>query len=238
MQHIPDLSGPRRTATLRVVLSGGGETAVAPRSLASLAAEDRAHLTRSSPPAAAPIGRLGRGGHVCALGCARAFASRDGSAGAAYAAEDDAGPMPRTRASPAADWRAVQHRGTNLADSQFITPPIVGPRSVTVAIGTEGAGPRLARAIKRDLEEPCPRASASSPGSGKAFRGAADRAAHGPRAPRFWAGLLFPTRPPGPGRREDACALPGPPCSRPMPARRKAAGRGAFRRRPGASESC
>ena len=37
--------------------------------------------------------------------------------------------------------------------TKFITPAIVDRDPVTVAIGTEGAAPVLARAIKADLEE-------------------------------------------------------------------------------------
>ena len=41
----------------------------------------------------------------------------------------------------------------NLNDSDFITPAIVDRSPVTVAIGTEGAAPVLARKIKQNLEE-------------------------------------------------------------------------------------
>ncbi|MEL7216013.1 MAG: bifunctional precorrin-2 dehydrogenase/sirohydrochlorin ferrochelatase, partial [Pseudomonadota bacterium] len=44
----------------------------------------------------------------------------------------------------------------NLADSQFITPAIVDRDPVTVAIGTEGAAPVVARDIKRRVEEMLP----------------------------------------------------------------------------------
>ena len=44
----------------------------------------------------------------------------------------------------------------NLEDSQFITPAIVDRDPVTIAIGTEGAAPVLARAIKTDLENILP----------------------------------------------------------------------------------
>jgi uroporphyrin-III C-methyltransferase/precorrin-2 dehydrogenase/sirohydrochlorin ferrochelatase len=44
----------------------------------------------------------------------------------------------------------------NLALSQFITPAIVDRDPVTVAIGTEGAAPVLARRIKADVEERLP----------------------------------------------------------------------------------
>ena len=46
----------------------------------------------------------------------------------------------------------------NLEDSAFITPAIVDRDPVCVAIGTEGAAPVLARAIKRDLEKSWPAA--------------------------------------------------------------------------------
>jgi len=41
----------------------------------------------------------------------------------------------------------------DLAASRFLTPAIVNRTPVTVAIGTEGAAPVLARALKADLEE-------------------------------------------------------------------------------------
>jgi len=44
----------------------------------------------------------------------------------------------------------------NLTLSQFITPAIVDRDPVTVAIGTEGAAPVLARRIKADIEERLP----------------------------------------------------------------------------------
>ncbi len=44
----------------------------------------------------------------------------------------------------------------NLALSQFITPAIVDRDPVTVAIGTEGTAPVLARRIKADVEEALP----------------------------------------------------------------------------------
>ena len=44
----------------------------------------------------------------------------------------------------------------NLKASMFITPAIVDRDPVTVAIGTEGAAPVLARHIKRRLKMHCP----------------------------------------------------------------------------------
>ena len=58
----------------------------------------------------------------------------------------------------------------NLADSQFITPAIVDRDPVTVAIGTEGAAPFLARAIKADIEAQLPTNLGILTRIGKAFR--------------------------------------------------------------------
>ena len=65
----------------------------------------------------------------------------------------------RTRARGARPRRgALVNIVDNLEDSQFITPAIVDRDPVTVAIGTEGAAPVLARRIKADLEERLPAA--------------------------------------------------------------------------------
>ena len=58
----------------------------------------------------------------------------------------------------------------NLNDSQFITPAIVDRDPVTIAIGTEGAAPVLARAIKSDLEKTLPTHLGILAKIGKAFR--------------------------------------------------------------------
>ncbi len=53
----------------------------------------------------------------------------------------------------------------NLEDSDFITPAIVDRDPVTVAIGTEGAAPVLARKIKAEIEALLPATLGGSPGS-------------------------------------------------------------------------
>lgn len=75
----------------------------------------------------------------------------------------------------------------NLQDSQFITPAIVDRDPVTVAIGTEGAAPVLARAIKRDLEERLPADLGPLARIGKAFRKMADALPMGRKRRDFWA---------------------------------------------------
>ena len=74
----------------------------------------------------------------------------------------------------------------NLESSQFITPAIVDRDPVTVAIGTEGAAPVLARRIKSELEELLPASTGALARLARSFR---DRAAmiESPRLRRkFW----------------------------------------------------
>ncbi len=75
----------------------------------------------------------------------------------------------------------------NLDDSVFITPAIVDRDPVTVAIGTEGAAPVLARAIKRDLEAALPPKLGLLARIGKAFRPVAEKLPTGRARRDFWA---------------------------------------------------
>lgn len=79
----------------------------------------------------------------------------------------------------------------NLEASDFITPAIVDRAPVTVAIGTEGAAPVLARAIKADLEARLPVALGPLARAGKAFRARAEILPQGLRRREFWAEYYF-----------------------------------------------
>ena len=72
-----------------------------------------------------------------------------------YAANEDA-QEDRRVAKLAHEAGALVNIVDNLQDSQFITPAIADCDPVTVAIGTEGAAPVLARALKADLEHRLP----------------------------------------------------------------------------------
>ena len=103
-------------------------------------------------------------------------------------------------ATPAADARAAaigRAAGAlvnivdNLEDSDFITPAIVDRDPVTVAIGTEGAAPVLARKIKAEVEAMLPatlglldpdRAGVPARGSRRSTRG---------RGAAFWTRFYF-----------------------------------------------
>lgn len=83
----------------------------------------------------------------------------------------------------------------NLEASQFITPAIVHRSPVTVAIGTEGAAPVLARAIKADLESRLPQALGPLARAGKLFRPHAEALPQGRARRDFWAEYYFETGP-------------------------------------------
>ena len=79
----------------------------------------------------------------------------------------------------------------NLNDSQFITPAIVDRDPVTIAIGTEGAAPVLARAIKSDLEKTLPTHLGILAKIGKAFRENVNILPMGRIRRDFWTEFYF-----------------------------------------------
>ncbi|MEM9269664.1 MAG: siroheme synthase CysG, partial [Pseudomonadota bacterium] len=79
----------------------------------------------------------------------------------------------------------------NLEDSAFITPAIVDRDPVTVAIGTEGAAPVLARRIKADLEERLPTSLGALARIGQAFRPIAAKLPGGRARRDFWSRFYF-----------------------------------------------
>lgn len=83
----------------------------------------------------------------------------------------------------------------NLEGSDFITPAIVDRAPVTIAIGTEGAAPVLARALKTDLEERLPATLGTLARAGKLFRHTAEALPQGRARRDFWADYYFDTGP-------------------------------------------
>ncbi len=183
MQHFPIYLN---TAGHRVVLAGGGETALAKL---RLLLKTQAHLTVFAPDPAPEIRTWAQSGKLRLV--ARAFEPGDAlCARLVYAATED----PREDARIAQLARAegaLCNLVDNLADSDFITPAIVDRAPVTVAIGTEGAAPVLARAIKRDLEAKLSPALGTLAAIGKAFRGAAEALPMGRKRRDFWANYYF-----------------------------------------------
>ncbi|WP_209426157.1 siroheme synthase CysG [Pararhodobacter sp. SW119] len=83
----------------------------------------------------------------------------------------------------------------DLEASDFITPALVDRDPVTVAIGTEGTAPVLARAIKAEMEERLPQHLGTLAGAARGFRGAAEALPPGRARRDFWTDFHFRTGP-------------------------------------------
>ena len=150
MQHFPVFLS---VAGRRIVLSGGGEAALAKLRLLM---KTEAHLTVFAPDPAPQIVQWASEGRLTLH--RRAMEPGDALCAVAfYGATEDAAEDQRAAAIARADG-ALVNIVDDLENSAFITPAIVDRDPVTVAIGTEGAAPVLARAIKADLEARLPRA--------------------------------------------------------------------------------
>lgn len=179
MRHFPvfrDLRGRR------VVVSGAGETAVAKlRLLLKTEATVVVYGIEAHPQILrwAAESRLVHVDRAVAPGdalCAALF----------YGANDDAAEDARAaRIGHMAG--ALVNIVDNLDDSDFITPALVDRDPVTVAIGTEGAAPVLARRIKAETEERLAPALGTLARIGQGFREAANALPHGRIRRRFWS---------------------------------------------------
>jgi len=179
MRHFPifrDLSGRR------VVVSGAGETAVAKlRLLLKTEATVVVYGSVTHPQILrwASEGRLIHVGrrieHGDALCAALVYGANEEAAEDARAA----------RIGHAAG--ALVNIVDDLEHSDFITPAIVDRDPVTVAIGTEGAAPVLARRIKAETEERLSPSLGTLARIGRGFREAANALPMGRVRRRFWA---------------------------------------------------
>lgn len=179
MRHFPIFLD---TAGQRVIVAGGGEAALAKLRLL-LKTEARIIVCAADPApeirAWAEAGQL----HLTP----RAFGHGDAiCARLVYAAEEDAEKDAAIAAIARAEG-ALLNIVDNLHDSAFITPAIVDRAPVTVAIGTEGAAPVLARAIKADLEARLSPVLGVLARVGKAFRSLAEGLPMGRARRDFWA---------------------------------------------------
>ncbi|MDG4650055.1 siroheme synthase CysG [Roseibacterium sp. SDUM158017] len=187
MRHFPiflDLAGRR------VVVSGGGEAALAKLRLL-LKTEARVTVFAEAPEDG--VRSLAREGRLRLV--ERALDPGDALCAALfYAANDDDGEDARVLRLARADG-ALCNSVDNLQASQFITPAIVDRDPVTVAIGTEGAAPVLARAIKADLEARLPAGLGILARIGKGFRRAAEALPMGRARREFWGDYYFDAGP-------------------------------------------
>ena len=166
----------------RVVVSGGGEAALAKLRLL-LKTEANLNVVAADPApeiiawaAEKRLTLIARAMEPGDAMCARLF----------YAANEDDAEDARVADLAHRDG-ALVNVVDNLGDSQFITPAMVDRDPVVVAIGTEGAAPVLARAIKKDIEEKLSPRLGLMARIGKAFRAKAVALPFGVKRREFWA---------------------------------------------------
>ncbi|MCV2882771.1 siroheme synthase CysG [Actibacterium sp. XHP0104] len=183
MKHFPIFLS---VSDKRIVVVGGGDAAVAKLRLL-LKTEARIFVYAETP--AAEIAGWADAGRLTLL--RREIAAGD-VVGAAllYAAQEDA-LLDAHVAWLGREAGVLVNIVDNLDDSAFITPAIVDRDPVTVAIGTEGAAPVLARAIKADLEERLSPRLGLLARIGKGFRPLAERLPAGRKRREFWADYYF-----------------------------------------------
>ncbi|MEM7470933.1 MAG: siroheme synthase CysG [Pseudomonadota bacterium] len=166
----------------RVVVSGGGEAALAKL---RLLLKTEAKLVVVAADAAPEIHDWAAQARLMLI--PRAMEPGDAlCASLFYAANEDDAEDARVAALAHRDG-ALVNIVDNLADSQFITPAIVDRDPVTVAIGTEGAAPVLARSIKKSLEEQLSPNLGLMARIGKAFRSKVEALPFGAKRRAFWS---------------------------------------------------
>ncbi len=166
----------------RIVVSGGTDAAVAKL---RLLLKTEAHLEVYAAEADAEIAGWAEAGRLTLV--PRALDAGD-VAGAllVYGANEDEAEDARVAALGRAAGAQV-NIVDNLQDSDFITPAIVDRDPVTVAIGTEGTAPVLARSIKASLEEQLSADLGAHARAAQAFRHAAEALPFGRARREFWA---------------------------------------------------
>lgn len=187
MQHFPIFLDLKSQP---IIVSGGGEAALAKlRLLFKTEAMIKVFAAHPSPELrhAAAAGQIAL--HLRALAIGDATGAR-----LVYSANEDAAEDARV-AKIAREEGALVNIVDDLHGSDFITPAIVDRAPVTIAIGTEGAAPVLARAIKADLEERLPNAIGLLARVGKRFRSKAAQLSPGRPSRDFWSEYYFKVGP-------------------------------------------
>ena len=179
MKHFPIFLD---TTGQRIVVSGAGETALAKLRLL-VKTEARIDVFGTDP--CDGVTRLARDGRITLV--RRALRAGDVSGARLFYAANDAAGVDARVAGIARAEGALVNLVDNLDDSQFITPAIVDRDPVTVAIGTEGAAPVLARRIKADIEARLPTSLGLLARIGRGFRAAAEALPAGRARRAFWA---------------------------------------------------
>jgi uroporphyrin-III C-methyltransferase/precorrin-2 dehydrogenase/sirohydrochlorin ferrochelatase len=178
MQHFPIFLALEHR---KVVVCGGDEAAIAKLRLILKTTADIHVIAQEAAP---EIVKWADEGRLTLTLRDVTLADLQGAA-LVYAAEEDATRDAKI-AALAKQAGALLNIVDNLQDSEFITPAIVDRDPVTVAIGTEGAAPVLARKIKADLEERLHPQLGMMARVAKGFRKLAEALPHGRPRRDFW----------------------------------------------------
>ena len=183
MNHFPiflALSGRR------VVVSGGGEAA---KAKLRLLLKTSAQVEVFAPQADTEIEEWAQHGRLILK---REPLTDKAVRGAAlfYAANDDE-ELDQDVSALARSVGVLTNIVDNLQDSQFITPAIVDRDPVTVAIGTEGTAPVLARSIKAEVEALLPSTTGILARLANSFRHKAQSLPFGRKRREFWSDFFF-----------------------------------------------
>ncbi|WP_368183820.1 siroheme synthase CysG [Aestuariibius sp. HNIBRBA575] len=187
MQHYPIYLSTRGQ---KIVLSGGGEAVMAKLRLL-LKTEADIHVFAQTP--SAELYRLFYEDRLTLT--ARALQKGDVTGAALFYAADENPTEDARTAAIAKSEGALVNVVDNLEASGFITPAIVDRDPVTIAIGTEGAAPVLARQIKSQIEEILPSNLGLLARIGKTFRDAATALPFGKARRAFWSDFYTTTGP-------------------------------------------
>ena len=187
MDHFPIFLA---VAGRRIILSGGGDAAMAKLRLLF---KTTAHITVFAKDPLPEILHWEKNGKLALV--RRKLETGDALCAALFYAANEDAQEDRRVAKLAHQAGALVNIVDNLQDSQFITPAIVDRDPVTVAIGTEGAAPVLARAIKADLEQRLPAQIGVLARIAKSFRKNVNALPMGRARRRFWSEFYFSTGP-------------------------------------------
>ncbi len=187
MDHFPIFLA---VAGRRIILSGGGDAAIAKLRLLF---KTTAHITVFAKDPLPEILHWEKSGKLALV--RRRLETGDALCAALFYAANEDPQEDRRVAKLAHEAGALVNIVDNLQDSQFITPAIVDRDPVTVAIGTEGAAPVLARAIKADLEQRLPSQIGVLARIAKSFRKNVNALPMGRARRRFWSEFYFNTGP-------------------------------------------
>lgn len=170
----------------RILVTGGGETAIAKLRLLM---KSEAEVVVFADEPEETVTAWAREGRITLI--KRTIRTDDFyNAALVYAAEDDDERDQRTLFMGQMAG-VLSNIVDNLGDSEFITPAIVDRDPVTVAIGTEGTAPVVARKIKSDIEKSLPSELGTLAKVAEGFRPKAMRLPAGSQRRRFWSRFFF-----------------------------------------------